>query len=144
MSKRTVEIIEVGARKLGASLTRIVPPQARRKDRSSCDARHSARANRMVKQKWFEPMPERAGVKLTPNRGLDTMVTVMGSEKHAAFYRGYQPDDRSLIPVAIVLATLVALWLLVYLVSAVGPHSGKATGQSPSHSAFSVSHPANR
>ena len=49
------------------------------------------------------------------------MVTVMGIEKHAAFYRGYQPDDRSRIPVAIVLATLVALWLRVYLASAVGP-----------------------
>jgi hypothetical protein len=49
------------------------------------------------------------------------MVTVMGIEKHAEFYRGYQPADRSLFPVAIVLATLVALWLLVYLVSALGP-----------------------
>ena len=49
------------------------------------------------------------------------MVTVMGIEKHAAFYRGYQPDDRSLFPVSIALATIVALWLLVYLVSAVGP-----------------------
>jgi hypothetical protein len=72
------------------------------------------------------------------------MVTVMGIEKHAAFYRGYQPDDRSLIPVAIVLATLVALWLLVYLVSAVGPHAGPATVQSPPHPAYAASHPANR
>lgn len=51
------------------------------------------------------------------------MVTVMGIEKHADFYRGYQPDDRSLFPVAIVLATAVGLWALVYLLSAVGPHS---------------------
>ncbi len=45
-----------------------------------------------------------------------------GIEKHAAYYRGYLTDDRSLIPLTIVLATIVALWLLVYLVSAVGPH----------------------
>ena len=54
------------------------------------------------------------------------MVTVMGIEKHADFYRGYQPDERSLFPVAIVLATLVAVWLLVYLVSALGPVSETA------------------
>ncbi len=65
------------------------------------------------------------------------MVTVMGIEKHAEFYRGYQPDDRSLIPVAIVLATLIALWLLVYLVSAVGPHSTSTTLPSP-HPAYAV------
>ncbi len=70
------------------------------------------------------------------------MVTVMGIEKHAAFYRGYQPDDRSLFPVAIVLATLVALWLLVYLVSAVGPHPGPTAVQSPPHPAYAVSHTA--
>jgi hypothetical protein len=74
------------------------------------------------------------------------MVTVMGIEKHAAFYRGYQPDDRSLFPVAIVLATLVAVWLLVYLVSAVGPHAGPLTVHlSPrSQSAVAVSNPASR
>ncbi len=55
------------------------------------------------------------------------MVTVMGIEKHAAFYRGYQPDDRSLLPVAIILATLVALWLLVYLISVVGREDDRAT-----------------
>ena len=48
------------------------------------------------------------------------MVTAMGIEKHAEYYRGYQPDDRSIWPVAIVLATMVALWLLVYLIAAVG------------------------
>ena len=64
----------------------------------------------------------------------------MGIEKHAAFYRGYQPDDRSLVPVAIVLTTLVALWLLVYLVSAVGTTPTQAAVQSP-HSAYAISHP---
>jgi hypothetical protein len=74
------------------------------------------------------------------------MVTAMGIEKHAAFYRGYQPGDRSPLPVAIVLGTLIALWLLVYLVSAVGPAPGPssraATIQSPPHSAFAVPRPA--
>ena len=68
------------------------------------------------------------------------MVTAMGIEKHAAFYRGYQPDDRSLVPVSIVLATVVALCLLVYLVTAVGP--GPARVQSSPHPAYAVSHPA--
>jgi hypothetical protein len=42
-----------------------------------------------------------------------------GIEKQAAFYRGYLTDERSLVPLTIVLATVVALWLLVYLVAAV-------------------------
>ena len=69
------------------------------------------------------------------------MVTVMGIEKFAAFYRGYQPDDRSLFPAAIMLATLVALWLLVYLVSAAGPRPAPATVQPSPHQAYAVSHP---
>jgi hypothetical protein len=40
-------------------------------------------------------------------------------EKQAAFYRGYLTDERSLVPLTIVLASVVALWLLVYLVAAV-------------------------
>ena len=40
---------------------------------------------------------------------------------NAGFYRGYLTDDRSLTPLSIVLATGVALWLLFYLVSLVGP-----------------------
>ena len=44
-----------------------------------------------------------------------------GFEKHAEFYRAYLTEDRSLIPLTVVLATIVALWLLVYLVAAVGP-----------------------
>ncbi len=40
-------------------------------------------------------------------------------EKQAAFYRGYLTDERSLVPLTIVLATVVAVWLLVYLVAAV-------------------------
>src|SRR5262249_52672595 len=37
----------------------------------------------------------------------------------AAFYRGYLPDDRSLVPVTVLLSTTLALWLLVYLVAAI-------------------------
>jgi hypothetical protein len=59
------------------------------------------------------------------------MVTTMGIEKHAAFYRGYQPGDRGPLPVAIVLATLIAVWLLVYLVSAVGPQPKPAGVRPP-------------
>ena len=33
--------------------------------------------------------------------------------KQAAFYRGYLPDDRSLVPLTVLLSTTLALWLLV-------------------------------
>lgn len=49
--------------------------------------------------------------------------------KSTAFYRGYLPDDCSLIPLTIVLAIIVALWLLVYMVSAVGPQPTLQTGE---------------
>ncbi len=42
-----------------------------------------------------------------------------GIEKQAAFYRGYLTDERSLVPLTIILASVVALWLFVYLVAAV-------------------------
>jgi hypothetical protein len=42
-----------------------------------------------------------------------------GIGKQAAFYRGYLPDDRCLVPLAVLLSTTLALWLLVYLVAAV-------------------------
>ncbi len=44
-----------------------------------------------------------------------------GIEKHAVFYRGYLADDRSLLPLIIVLITGAAFWLLVYLIGVVGP-----------------------
>jgi hypothetical protein len=67
------------------------------------------------------------------------MVAVMGIEKHAAFYRGYEPDQRSLFPVAVVLATLIALWLLVYLVYAVGPQPRTETAHGSLHPAYTTS-----
>lgn len=46
-----------------------------------------------------------------------------GFEKYAAYYRGYLADDRRLASVIGVLLTAVALWLLFYVVSLVGPAS---------------------
>jgi hypothetical protein len=42
-----------------------------------------------------------------------------GIGKQAAFYRGYLPDDRCLVPLTVLLSTTLALWLLVYLVAEV-------------------------
>ena len=42
-----------------------------------------------------------------------------GIGKQAAFYRGYLPDDRSLVPLTVLLSMTLALWLLVYLVAGV-------------------------
>jgi hypothetical protein len=47
---------------------------------------------------------------------MEAMMDGIG--KHAAFYRAYLPHDRSLIPVAVALGVIVALWLSLYLVSA--------------------------
>jgi hypothetical protein len=41
-----------------------------------------------------------------------------GLAKQAAFYRGYLADKRSLVPLTILFAAAVPLWLLVYLVGA--------------------------
>jgi hypothetical protein len=73
------------------------------------------------------------------------METVMnGIEKHAEYYRGYLPHDRSVIPLTIALATVVALWLLIYLVSIVGPQPGPESAQSAAHaSTVVVSRPVN-
>ena len=73
-----------------------------------------------------------------------TMVTAMGIEKHAEYYRGYQPDDRSIWPVAIVLATMVALWLLVYLIAAVGPQPAEPTAAKSPQSSYATARPISR
>jgi hypothetical protein len=51
-----------------------------------------------------------------------------GIESHAAFYRGYLIDDQSLAPLAVALATTVALWSLVYLVGCIDPRAEPQTG----------------
>ncbi len=43
-----------------------------------------------------------------------------GIERQAAFYRAYLIEDRSLAPLTTALAAIVGLWLLVYLLSAIG------------------------
>ena len=56
-----------------------------------------------------------------------------GIEMNAAFYRGYLIDDRSLTPHVAALATIVALWSLVYLAGCFAPlakpHASSATSQ---------------
>jgi hypothetical protein len=47
---------------------------------------------------------------------MEAMMDGIG--KHAAFYRAYLPHDRSLVPVAVALSVIVALWLSLYFVSA--------------------------
>jgi hypothetical protein len=42
-------------------------------------------------------------------------------EKHAAFYRGYLVDDQSVAPLMVALATMVALWSLLYLIGCFAP-----------------------
>ena len=49
--------------------------------------------------------------------GVVTEAMMDGIDKHAAFYRAYLPHDRSLIPVAVALGAIVALWLSLYLIS---------------------------
>jgi hypothetical protein len=44
-----------------------------------------------------------------------------GIDINAAFYRGYLIDDRKLTPHVAALATLVALWSLVYLIGCLAP-----------------------
>jgi hypothetical protein len=64
------------------------------------------------------------------------METVMdGIDKHAAFYRAYLPADRSLVPMTIALATIIALWFFVYLVIAVGPQTEAETVRPGTHAA---------
>jgi hypothetical protein len=78
-------------------------------------------------------LPEEKWQELT--KGICTvMETVMvGIDKHAAFYRAYLPADRSLVPMSIALATIVALWFFVYLVIAVGPQTEAVTARPGSH-----------
>lgn len=60
-----------------------------------------------------------------------------GFHKYAAYYRGYLADDRRLASVIGFLLAAIALWLLVYLVSLVGPASQQRLrlGAPPAHAA---------
>ena len=59
-------------------------------------------------------------------------------EKQARYYKGYLADERSLIPVTILLANAVAIWLLAYLVSSVGDPSQTQTSLSPHPSTSAI------
>jgi hypothetical protein len=59
-------------------------------------------------------------------------------EKQARYYQGYLADKRSLIPVTILLANAVAIWLLAYLVSSVGDPSQTQTSLSPRPSTSAI------
>jgi hypothetical protein len=63
-------------------------------------------------------------------------------EKQAAFYRGYLPGDGSVAAVAVVLLTGVATWLLLYLVTLVGPAPGAARPATAAN--YTISVPASR
>jgi hypothetical protein len=64
--------------------------------------------------------------------------------KHAEFYRAYVPRDHSPLPMTITLATIIALWLFVYLVSAVGPQPGPQTAQAGPHATALAAQPERR
>ena len=55
-----------------------------------------------------------------------------GIESDAAFYRGYLTHDRSPTPLAVALATIVALWSLVYLVASIAPPAAEVAAQGSS------------
>ncbi len=44
-----------------------------------------------------------------------------GIESDAAFYRGHLTAGQSPAPLAVALATIVALWSLVYLIGSIAP-----------------------
>ena len=67
---------------------------------------------------------------------MEIMMDEIG--KHAEFYRAYLPHDRGLFPMTITLATVVALWLFIYLVSVVGPQPKPQTSQSGAHATVLV------
>ncbi|HEY1781993.1 MAG TPA: hypothetical protein VGG79_16450 [Roseiarcus sp.] len=52
-----------------------------------------------------------------------------GIEGQAAFYRGYLIDDQNLAPLAVALATMVALWSLVYLIGCFAPIAKPPTSE---------------
>ena len=71
------------------------------------------------------------------------METVMGRiEKHAEYYRGFQADDRSFASVAAILVTAIAMWLLFYLVSLVGPAPAPGLTATAARGVAAVTSPA--
>jgi len=84
---------------------------------SHCDAHHSGVVDGMVKN-GLRLEGVFTGRSNGGEKGKLVMEAVMnGIGKHAAFYRAYLPHDRSLVPVAVALGVIVALWLSLYFVS---------------------------
>jgi hypothetical protein len=65
-----------------------------------------------------------------------------GVENQAAFYRGYLTGDQSLKPLRIALATIVALWSLVYLVGCFAPPAKPPTAEAGQGSPLAFRHVA--
>jgi hypothetical protein len=59
-------------------------------------------------------------------------------EKQARYYEGHLADERSFIPVTILLANAVAILLLAYLISSVGNPSQSQTSLSPHPSTSAI------
>ena len=59
-------------------------------------------------------------------------------EKQARYYQGYLADEHSLMPVTILLANSVAIWLLAYLISSVGNPSQPQISWSPHPSTSAI------
>ena len=45
----------------------------------------------------------------------------MPFDKDPEFYRGYVPEHKSVLPMAVTLGTIIAMWMLVYLIATIGP-----------------------
>jgi len=59
-------------------------------------------------------------------------------EKQARYYRAYLADERSVIPVTILVANAAAVWLLVYLIGSVGNPSQRQVSLSPHPSTSAI------
>jgi hypothetical protein len=72
--------------------------------------------------------------------GIETVMC--GIERQAAFYRAYLIDDRSLTPLIVALASIVALWALVYLVGSIGPVARSPTAEAAAQWSYLAPRPA--
>src|SRR5262249_12520526 len=71
---------------------------------------------------WLKPFPLGGVFTGRPNGGEDRGKLVMEAGvnengKHGGFYPGYLPHDRSLIPVAVTVGAIVAMWLCLYFIA---------------------------
>jgi hypothetical protein len=64
-----------------------------------------------------------------------------GIERQVAFYRGYLIDDQSLTPLMVGLATIVALWSLVYLLGCFAPPAKPPAAESAAQWSYLVARP---